>query len=206
MNEANADYSDLMAILRGMLGQTLQDQAASSDPPSSEDLFDLVEGRLTATEREDLLERIAAHPDSQAELADLLTGIELAESLTETVASKSSQAVSVLDSIRSWLTPRVMVPALSLCLLVILTVPYLIGPPGQIGGPHEGKLPSEGGYRTIPPDMFAPEPGTYATVVEDIESATAEVLSGTAEIQSATAEVLSATTTIRGETDGNGQP
>ncbi len=152
MPEETLNPSELFAVLRGFLSDTIHTQSSGHDgyPPTQEELFDLVEERLSATERENLIERIAACLESQEALADILAGIELSATMrTESEIAIEATKAHWLARIHTWFSPPVLVPVLSVCLLLLVALPMLQQPSSRPG--------STGEVRSIEPGFFNEE-------------------------------------------------
>jgi hypothetical protein len=172
MTPNESKYADLQAILPSLLTAQLQESAEmeTQEPPSTEELFDLVEGRLSATEREELIERIASSSTAQAALADLLAGVELSEALGSTETALVNLFEGAWDRVKSWFRPQVLVPLLSVCLLLMVALPLVM----------EGPSPTHEGIRDVDENFFLDEePIPTPTVKAVIESATGEIQSAT---------------------------
>lgn len=112
---------DLEAVIRSLLPEVAgrQPSEATSEPPSEDELFDLAEGRLSATEREELIERLVEHPEAQPLLADILAGLE-----TQTMETPQQPArAGLLQQLRSMLSPSVLIPATVLSLFLVVVLP-----------------------------------------------------------------------------------
>lgn len=168
-------HSDLMSLLPWLLREKRgvdSKQASLSRAAENEELFDLVEGRLSATEREDLLERIADCPESLAALADIIEGMAYEEaSSIQTIQSESVQRVTWFEKVRSWFCPEILVPAISLTLLLLVALPLFqrdnLKPPAGVE------------VRSVGEDLFpidpTPSPTPTSAVAGQSDSATAEV-------------------------------
>ncbi len=152
MPEETSHTAEMLAILRGILPEMMSEhsQASQANPPTQEELFDLVEGRLSATEREDLIERIAVSPEAQGSLADILAGIELSATVkTESTLSMEATKARWLARIHTWFSPPILVPVLSVCLLLLVALPMLQQPSVGPG--------SRGGVRSVEEGLFTEE-------------------------------------------------
>lgn len=112
---------DLEAVIRSLLPEVAgrQPSEVTSEPPSEDELFDLAEGRLSATEREELIERLVEYPEARAMLADILAGLE-----TQTMETPQQPARGgLLRQLRSMLSPSVLVPATVLSLFLVVVLP-----------------------------------------------------------------------------------
>ncbi len=183
-NAMTNSHSDLMSLLPWLLREKREaemNSASRSRAVENEELFDLVEGRLSATEREDLLERIADCPESLNALADILEGMALEESAMIQEARKEAvPAITLFDRVRSWFRPEVLIPAISLTLLLLAALPLF----------QRGDLQPPPGVevRSVGEDLFPAEPTPTPTSTPaaggPIQAATSEVDSATQPIQS----------------------
>jgi hypothetical protein len=187
MPEESPNPAELLAILRGFLPETMREQPPASigSPPTQEELFDLVEGRLSATEREDLIERIAAFPEAQEALADILAGIELSATMrTESDIAMEATKARWLERIHTWFSPPVLVPVLSVCLLLLVALPMFqqrsTGPGSRnsIRSVEEGLFTEEATQTPTPPGGIQvwvpaePTPSPSPTAAGEIQDLT----------------------------------
>ncbi len=164
MPEKTQHTAEMLAILRGFLPAMVSEHSITpqGNPPAPEELFDLVEGRLSATEREDLIERIAVSPQAQESLADILAGIELSATMkTETTLSMEATKARWLERIHTWFSPPVLVPVLSVCLLLLVALPLLQQPSTGPG--------SRGGIRSVGKGLFTEEETPTPTPPEGVQ-------------------------------------
>lgn len=195
MPEEMQNTDEMLAILRGFLPEMMSEhsKAPQGSPPTQEELFDLVEGRLSATEREDLIERIAVSPQAQESLADILAGIELSATMrTESEIAIEATKARWLARIHTWFSPPVLVPVLSVCLLLLVALPMFQQPstgPGSrsdIRSVEEGLFTEEetptptppGGVQVFVPAEPTPSPSPTAAA-DQVPSATSEIQDST---------------------------
>jgi hypothetical protein len=102
MNQETENIQLAAAVLKAHLEDVLEKTRVSEDaePISEEDLLDLAEGRLDATEREDLIDRLAQSPGDRERLADLLVGYEISEAHETQTAPAALPAALV--ALRDW--------------------------------------------------------------------------------------------------------
>jgi tetratricopeptide (TPR) repeat protein len=105
MEPIDRDLQTLEGLLRWRLSEKLKDLADSEESvaPSSIEILDLVEGRLSATEREDLIERLASHPEWCEPLADVLWAYERSEARETRSVAAEEATPSPLERIKRWL-------------------------------------------------------------------------------------------------------
>lgn len=102
MNDETRKTEAIEAVLRWHLPETLRLAQPDTPAPSTDELLDLIEGRLSATEREDLLDRLVVHRDAMEQLSDLLHGMALEESTIPKIETKTSVFSSAIEALRSW--------------------------------------------------------------------------------------------------------
>jgi tetratricopeptide (TPR) repeat protein len=107
-------FQATLGLLKGSLPQILREEGCEqAEPVTDEELLDLLEDRLSATEREDLIERLAVDPSGSERLADLMTGLELEEETSpeapfaQILSSPLAALKSWLESCMTFLTPAV---------------------------------------------------------------------------------------------------
>ena len=164
MSEETSHTAEMLSILRGFLPEMMSEHSKvpQSSPPTQEELFDLVEGRLSATEREDLIERLAVSPEAQESLADILAGIELSATMrTESEIAIDATKSRWLARIHTWFSPPVLVPVLSVCLLLLVALPMLQQPATGPG--------SRGGIRSVEEGLFTEEETPTPTPPEGVQ-------------------------------------
>lgn len=103
MNDETRKLEAVEAVLRWHLPETLKLAAGEAEPPSTDELIDLIEGRLDATERETLIERLAVNADAIERLSDMLHGIALEDSEAPRIETPKSVVSSAVEALREWI-------------------------------------------------------------------------------------------------------
>lgn len=103
MNDETRKLEAVEAVLRWHLPETLKLAAGEASPPSTDELIDLIEDRLVATERETLLERLAVNADAIERLSDMLHGIALEDSEAPRIETPKSVVSSAVEALREWI-------------------------------------------------------------------------------------------------------
>ncbi|MCA9416719.1 MAG: tetratricopeptide repeat protein [Candidatus Omnitrophica bacterium] len=102
MNDEKKTTEAIEAVLRWHLPETLKLAHSDTPAPTTDELLDLIEGRLDATEREDLLDKLAMHRDSMDQLSDMLHGMAIEESMAPKIESKATVFSSAVEALRDW--------------------------------------------------------------------------------------------------------
>ncbi len=102
MNDETKKIEAIEAVIRWHLPETLKLAQSDETPPSTDELLDLIEGRLDATERENLLEKLAVHQDAMDQLSDMLHGLAIEESTVPKIESKATVFSSAVEALRDW--------------------------------------------------------------------------------------------------------
>jgi hypothetical protein len=173
MPSGESEPVEIEAILRGFLPEALERSGSqgATPAPTTDDLFDLVEGRLSATEREALIERLVQHPRALSQLADLLEGHRGEEAPASEQTAQGSMA--------AWMRPlfrlHILIPAASLALILLVAVPMFYSPDGsptRERGLH---------FRDVPFDELAEPTVAPVATASGVGSATAEIETSTPE-------------------------
>jgi tetratricopeptide (TPR) repeat protein len=103
MEPIDKDLQTVEAMLRWRLPEKSKDppDPGKGEEPGATEILDLVEGRLSATEREDMIEALASHPEWCEPLADILLGYDRNESQEAGTAEEAT--FSPLERVKQWL-------------------------------------------------------------------------------------------------------
>ena len=105
MEPLDKDLQAVNALLSQHLSKWADQRIDAEDrkEPEVAELLDLVEGHMSATEREDLIDRLVQHPEWLEMLADILLGYELDELRKAQSVAAEEAVLSPLERIRRWL-------------------------------------------------------------------------------------------------------
>jgi len=103
----DANEPDLKAFLPFLRHELPRVAFAAADSeaegPSLDRLIDLLEGRLNATEREDLLEQVVSHPEALNAFGDLLHGYRWKDTVEDSKRPGQETVRSPLEKLKGWL-------------------------------------------------------------------------------------------------------